>query len=102
MLAFALRYREHIYCRNIADGQQITFGSGKKDTLQIREMAEEQLCIRASGERITMQTRPPSNLGRKPFRWEALSGSMRLPGPACLLAVLPALQQISLYCPMMV
>lgn len=59
MLAFALRYREHIYCRNIADGQQITFGSGKKDTLQIREMAEEQLCIRASGERITMQTRPP-------------------------------------------
>lgn len=59
MLAFALRYREHIYYRNIADGQQITFGSGKKDTLQIREMAEEQLCIRALGERITMQTRPP-------------------------------------------
>lgn len=59
MLAFALRYREHIYCRNIADGQQITFGSGKKDTLKIREMAEEQLCIRALGERITMQTRPP-------------------------------------------
>lgn len=59
MLAFALRYREHIYYRNITDGQQITFGSGKKDTLQIREMSEEQLSIRATGEQITVQTRPP-------------------------------------------
>ena len=59
MLAFALRYRDRIYCRNIADGQQITFGSGKKDTVQIREMSEEQLCLRVSGDRITLQTRLP-------------------------------------------
>lgn len=59
MLAFALRYRDRIYYRTLADGQQITFGSGKKDTLQIREMSEEQLCIRAAGEQVTLQTRRP-------------------------------------------
>lgn len=59
MLVFALRYRDRIYCRNLADGQQISFGSGKKDTVQLREMSEEQICIRAAGERLTVQTRPP-------------------------------------------
>lgn len=59
MLAFALRYHDRIYCRNLADGQQITFGSGKKDTIQLREMSEEQICVRAVGNRLTIQTRSP-------------------------------------------
>lgn len=58
MLAYALRYRERIYCGNIADGQQLSFGSGKKDTFQIREMSEEQISLRAAGEQVTLQTCP--------------------------------------------
>lgn len=59
MLALTLRYRDRIYYRELAEGQQITFGSGKKDTMQIREMAEAQLSIRATGELIALQTRQP-------------------------------------------
>ena len=59
MLAFVLRYRDRVYYGELNNGQPVTFGSGKKDTVQIREMSEEQICIRGIGEQIAMQLRAP-------------------------------------------
>lgn len=59
MLAFTLKYKDRIFYQQLESAQKITFGSGKKDTIQMREMSEAQISISAFGEQITLQTRPP-------------------------------------------
>ena len=59
MLALALRYKERIYCQQLDGSQRITFGSGKKDTVKLLDMTEEQLSVSAAGERLNIQTRAP-------------------------------------------
>ena len=59
MLAFTLKYKDSIFYQQLESAQKITFGSGKKDTIQMREMSEAQISISAFGEQIALQTRPP-------------------------------------------
>lgn len=59
MLALALRYKDRIYYRQLEGNDKVSFGSGKKDTVKLQNMCEEQLHISTYGERISIRSRAP-------------------------------------------
>ena len=48
MIVAALRYKDRLYYQELENGQSVSFGSGKKDTIQVLDMEKEQIPIKES------------------------------------------------------
>lgn len=61
MFAFSLVYNNHLYYCELNGANRITFGSGKKDTVQVVGMTESQLIITVLNGNISVRSNAPFN-----------------------------------------
>lgn len=65
MIAFILKYKEHMYYQSLSDTDSITFGSDKKDTVYVSDLTGGQITVSVKDEKLSVQTKPPFSFSEK-------------------------------------
>lgn len=65
MIVAALRYKDRLYYQELENGQSVSFGSGKKDTIQVLDMEKEQIQITGETQGLNVRTKSPFPNQRK-------------------------------------
>ena len=58
-VAISLKYKNHLYYSIINSNRQVSFGSGKKDTVKVDDMTEGQYVFYAKGAGISLKQNGP-------------------------------------------
>ncbi len=59
MIALSLQYKEKLFYCEIESSQKMTYGSGKKDTVQIHDMVENQIVVNAVKDILSVSATGP-------------------------------------------
>ncbi len=59
VIVIALRHQDRLYYKSLSPGETVTFGSGKKDTVQVQGMTEKQISLKEQNGAVAVQTRAP-------------------------------------------
>ena len=59
MIGISLQYQNWNYYQELAEGQKLSFGTHKKDTVQVDGMVESQVEVTAGNNQLTVQVKPP-------------------------------------------